>query len=102
MMKSQCQINYRLEDYAQMCNLSNYRFCHRFKEEMGMSPMIYRKLCRLKKTKLLMKVFPERSIAQIAEDVGFESVPYFCRAFREYYHITPTAYKKSLESPVTK
>jgi len=94
MMKSQCQKNYTLDEYAKMCNLSSYRFSHKFKEEMGMPPMIYRKLCRLKKTRILMRAYPSWSIAKIAEVVGFESTSYFCSAFKEYFNITPTEYRK--------
>lgn len=94
MMKSQCQKNYTLDEYAKMCNLSSYRFSHKFKEEMGMPPMIYRKLSRLKKTKMLMRAYPSASIAKIAEMVGFDSTSYFCSAFKEYFGITPTEYRK--------
>ena len=94
MMKSQCQKNYTLDEYAKMCNLSSYTFSHKFKEEMGMPPMIYRKLCRLKKTRMLMRAYPSWSIAKIAEMVGFESTSYFCSAFKEYFNITPSEYRK--------
>ena len=95
MMKSQCQKNYTLDEYAKMCNLSSYRFCHKFKEKTGMSPMVYRKLCRLKKTSILIRKYPTWPISQIAESVGFESVSYFCSAFKEYFNITPGEYKKN-------
>jgi len=95
MMKSQCQNNYTLDEYAKMCNLSSYRFCHKFKEKTGMSPMVYRKLCRLKKTSILIRKYPTWPISQIAESVGFESVSYFCSAFKEYFNITPGEYKKN-------
>lgn len=97
MMNSQCQNNYTLDEYAKMCNLSSYRFCHKFKEKTGMSPMIYRKLCRLKKSRVLMRVYPDRTISDIAELVGFESPSYFCSAFKKYFNITPNDYKKSIE-----
>jgi len=97
MMKSQCQNNYTLDEYARMCNLSSYRFCHKVKEKTGMSPMVYRKLCRLKKAHILIRVHPAWSVYQIAEQVGFESVSYFCKAFKEYFRITPGEYKKEIE-----
>lgn len=97
MMNSQCHNNYTLDEYAKMCNLSSYRFCHKFKEKTGMSPMVYRKLCRLKKTRILIRKHPTWSISQIAESVGFESVSYFCSAFKEYFNITPSEYKKEFE-----
>lgn len=97
MMNSQCQSNYTLDEYAKMCNLSSYRFCHKFKEKTGMAPMVYRKLCRLKKARILIRKHPTWSISQIAESVGFESVSYFCSAFKEYFNITPSDYKKELE-----
>ncbi|MBR3932327.1 MAG: helix-turn-helix transcriptional regulator [Clostridia bacterium] len=97
MMKSQCQNNYTLDEYAKMCNLSSYRFCHKFREKTGMSPMVYRKLCRLKKARTLIRARQTWSISQIAESVGFESVSYFCSAFKEYFNITPSEYKKEFE-----
>ena len=57
--------------------------------------MVYRKLCRLKKTSILIRKYPTWPISQIAESVGFESVSYFCSAFKEYFNITPGEYKKN-------
>ncbi len=98
MMQQQPQKNFTLEEYAEMCNLSKYHFAHRFKKEMGMSPIAYRKLWRLKKAYNLL-LFTNGTIEEISVNVGFGSSTYFCTAFKEYYDFSPTSFRKLNKKP---
>ena len=36
----------------------------------------------------------QKSVSSIAEETGFTSSGYFCRKFRQYYHMSPNEYRK--------
>ncbi len=36
----------------------------------------------------------QKSVSSIVEETGFTSSGYFCRKFRQYYHMSPNEYRK--------
>jgi AraC-like DNA-binding protein len=61
---------------------------------MGTSFIDYLKDYRLAMAARLLSA-SDASILEIAEDVGFESLSYFNRAFKKRYGMTPTQYRKN-------
>ncbi|GGD93038.1 helix-turn-helix transcriptional regulator [Paenibacillus nasutitermitis] len=63
------------------------------KEIYHCTPMEYLLEYRLEQAKLLM-MKTERSIAQIAEEVGFRHAPYFSSCFKRYCGLSPLQFRK--------
>ena len=84
------------ETLARIANLSETRFHYVFEEITGISPMKYVRIQRLQKAQKLL-LTSNMSIGEVAESVGFENLPNFCRSFKKYYHITPKQYRKARE-----
>jgi AraC-like DNA-binding protein len=65
-----------------------------FRDTMGTSFIDYLKDYRLAMAARLLSA-SDASILEIAEDVGFESLSYFNRAFKKRYGMTPTQFRKN-------
>jgi AraC-like DNA-binding protein len=74
---------------AELIHLSEYRFCHLFKESMGLSPLNYMNEVRLKKAHHLLEQ-KEMTISEVASAVGFQDYNNFGRLFRKYYGYAPS------------
>lgn len=66
-----------------------------FKNNLGIAPKQYISDIKLKKSKLLIKegVY---TISEVSRMLGFNSIHYFSRKFKQQYGITPTDYAKTL------
>ncbi|HEO6946683.1 TPA: helix-turn-helix transcriptional regulator, partial [Streptococcus agalactiae] len=65
-----------------------------FKEVYGMSIAAHMKQHRMEEAAKLLKK-SGMSIAQIAKNVGYESQSRFTTAFKDYYGMLPTEYRKN-------
>lgn len=74
---------------AQLIHLSEYRFCHLFKESVGLSPLSYINEVRLKDAHQLLER-KDMTISEVAAAVGFQDYNNFGRLFRKYYGYTPS------------
>ncbi len=79
---------------AQMIHVSESRFIHLFKEEMGMSPLKYINTVRLHKAKHLLES-GECSVMEVAALVGFSDYNHFGRMFRESFGCTPVQARRN-------
>jgi len=77
------------QELAELVHLSEFRFCHLFKESLGQSPSNYINEVRLKKAYHLLEQ-KEMTIAEIAAEVGFQDYNNFGRLFRKYYSFSPS------------
>lgn len=66
-----------------------------FKNNIGVAPKQYISDLKLKKSKLLIKE-SIYTISEIANMLGFTSIHYFSRKFKQQYGITPTDYAKTI------
>ena len=83
-----------LEEVAGVQNLNPSYFCRLFKKASGSGFVDYLNFVRIcKSEKLLAK--SEKSILEIAYDVGFSSVSYYNRIFKRYKNCTPTEYRRA-------
>lgn len=77
------------KELADIIHVSEYRFCHLFKESVGKSPLKYINEVRLKKAYYLLEQ-KEMTVCQVAAAVGFQDYNNFGRLFRKYYGFAPT------------
>ncbi len=82
-------------DYANMCNLSESRFSHLFKEIMNISPQQYLVDIRIQKAKSLLED-TDLPISKISDIVGLQNQHYFSRMFKKYTLLSPLEYRKSM------
>lgn len=84
--------NYPISRYAEMCNLSESRFSHLFKEHTGSSPAQYILNIKIQRAKELIEN-TDLSILQISEIVGMQTQNYFSRVFKKHTGISPMKYR---------
>lgn len=78
---------------AEVSGISEIYFRKLFTEIYGMTPKQYIIQIRMNKAKELL-VTEGITVRQIAEEVGFNEVYSFCKAFRKMSDCTPTEYRK--------
>ena len=100
-----------LEQLAGLCGLSRYQFLRRFEKTTRVTPKAWLIRLRLEHACALLRGSqlrgsellgselrdseqrgPNRTIAQIASEVGFYDQSHFTRAFRQAYGVTPSRY----------
>ena len=74
-------------------NISKYHFCRQFKKATGMTVMAY-----LLKTRIVLAAEELKKtdlpVSEISENLGFSSLSYFCRVFKQERGVTPLQYRK--------
>ena len=80
---------------ANECHLSVSRFGNVFKHSVGISPMAYLAEVRMAAAANLLRE-TDRSVMQIASDVGYDTLSSFNREFKKTYAISPLRYRKSM------
>lgn len=66
-----------------------------FRNNMGIAPKEYLSTLKLEKSKLLIKE-SKYSISEISDILGFSSIHYFSRKFKQEFGITPTDYANKI------
>ena len=82
-----------LQDVANIVNLNPSYFSHTFKNEMKVSFTQYLNQVRIKHSQLLLKN-TDRSLQDIAYDVGYERQQYFSKIFKQITTMSPSTYRK--------
>ena len=90
--------NISLADLAGICNVSPAHFCRLFKNITGKTPIQYLTDIRLYEAEALLKN-SDKSISQIACEVGIPDICYFSRKFKEQFGLTPSQVKSSVHIP---
>lgn len=78
-----------LNHLSNLIDVSPQYLCTLFKNVIGSRPSQYINHLRVSKAKELMLIHPEKTIAQIARAVGFESPSYFTSVFKKQEQRTP-------------
>ena len=98
-------INYIAEHYAEkiyvekladIIMVSPDYFTKMFKDSIGKTPVDYINGIRVNRSMQLL-IDSEKSIAEIAEEIGFCNANYFHKIFKQYTDKSPLAYRKSLK-----
>lgn len=92
MMREDVSGELSLSEFAQSVNLSVWRLCHVFKNDVGMPPMRYLRLLRMERAKdLLESSF--LSVKEIGFRVGLTDESHFVRDFKATYGLSPACYR---------
>ncbi len=90
---AECQSSHvSLKEVAMRVNLSPCHFCAVFKKQAGVTFSQYRTRQRLEKARDLL-ADPARRVSDVAFEAGFESIPYFNRAFRRQFGCSPSEFR---------
>ncbi|VGO14013.1 HTH-type transcriptional activator Btr [Pontiella desulfatans] len=87
-----------IPDLARKLGISYSAFRQRFKQITGLPPGQFQIQIRLNKARNLLRNSP-LSVADIAEQLGFESIYYFSRLFKKKTGCSPLAYRKQADAP---
>lgn len=80
-----------MEELAKVSGRSLSTFKRDFKEQFGTSPAAWIRNKRLEQAAFLIKS-QSRSVAEVSEEIGFESVSHFIKAFKDKFGLTPSKY----------
>lgn len=81
-----------VDELSKLAHFEKSYLTVKFKEIWGISPMKYVNWLRIERAKVLIAM-TDMSITDIAREVGFGSVHYFSRYFKEKENITPNEYR---------
>jgi len=81
-------------DIAQHVSIAEDHLTFCFRQELGTTPIEYLQRYRVNQAKRLLKD-SERSITEIALDVGFSDSGYFSRIFRRITGMSPEAFRRA-------
>ncbi len=81
-----------LEMIADSASISKSGALHIFQSGIQNSPVAYLIQYRLAQAAGQLCT-TQKSVSVIAEETGFTSAGYFCRKFRQHYHMSPNAYR---------
>ena len=94
-----------LNDLTNLVHLDKSYLIARFKKMWGIPPLKYINHLRIERSKVLLAM-TDKKATEIAREVGFQSIHYFCRYFKEKEGMTPNEYreerKKHLLSDIKK
>ena len=79
---------------AERLGISTAYFGKLFNEFTGTKTLDYILKVRMEKAQELLLGEPDRSIAQIAEEVGYNNSTYFTTAFKKFYGVTPSRFRE--------
>lgn len=85
--------NINIEQLAQELNVGYSYFRQMFRKYTGISPTQYHLSLRIQRAKDLL-ISTDKSLKEIAIDLGFESYFYFSRVFKDKTGINPKEFKK--------
>ncbi|OAS24553.1 response regulator [Paenibacillus oryzisoli] len=86
--------NVSLTEMASRCHMSVSHFCNVFKRQTGMTLINYVNKIRMEKVRVLL-LEPDLKIYDIAELVGYSTMSYFNRIFKELEGLSPNEYRKA-------
>ena len=88
--------NWTLSKMAEFCGYSESHFSTLYKKNYVTSPISDLIKIKMEHAKLLLK-YSSLSVSDVAEAVGYSSIYYFSKYFKNHYNVSPTEYKKSAE-----
>lgn len=92
MMKERITEGISISEIAYELNMSPANFSTKFKKVMGISPNEYFKNLKLIEAKKMLK---EKSVTEVAYDLGYDNISHFIGLFKERFGITPKKYMLS-------
>ncbi|MGC1509665.1 AraC family transcriptional regulator [Ketobacter sp. MCCC 1A13808] len=93
LMKSNLHGDLELETLAELAHLSKYHFSKRYKEITGYAPIQHFIHLKMERACYLLDV-SSRSVAEVAETLGYDDAHYFSRLFKKVTGLSPREYRK--------
>ena len=91
-LESNFQQEIYLDDLAKRSGMSRATLLRHFHAALGVTPMIYLRNLRLRHAaELLLKT--DLNLKEIADQSGFARMPYFFKAFKDCYGVSPLEYR---------
>ena len=87
-----------LEELAFLFRTNRSTLCKEFRRETNKSLGEYLADKKTEEAKKLL-LYKEKSITQIADELKFDSVPYFCEFFKKQTGLTPSEYRQRAGAP---
>jgi len=81
-----------LEEIAKTLDMNREYFCRLFKKTVGITFVDYVNLVRISQAKRLL-ISSQKTIVEISSELGFSSVSYFTRVFKNITNSTPAIYR---------
>lgn len=81
-----------LEEISSKLGMSREYFCRCFKKATGLPFIDYLNTIRVKRAEYMLMT-AKKSISEISDEIGFSSVSYFTRVFKNITNSTPSYYK---------
>lgn len=86
--------NLEIRELSKISGLSESRFKHKFKQEVGITPRDYINKRKIKEAKILLK--GDENITSLAVKLGFDTSNYFSVVFKRYTSYTPSEYRNKI------
>lgn len=86
--------NITVEELAKVAGFSKYHFSRIFSSVLQESLAHYVNRIRMEKALFLLAHRPDLNMTDIAYEMGFTDSAIFSRAFRNYYGVTPSGYRR--------
>lgn len=86
--------NITIEELAEVAGFSKYHFSRIFSSVLQESLAHYVNRIRMEKALFLLAHRPDLNMTDIAYEMGFTDSAIFSRAFRNYYGMTPSGYRR--------
>ena len=90
---SRLHYHWSVNELADIAHMSRSVFAERFSQKIGLPPLAYIAQHRLRVAAYMLRQ-TSLNCASIGEKLGFSSENSFCLAFKKYYELTPSAYRK--------
>ena len=91
-----CRQNYArpigVADMARVAKMSRFHFTRLFQKAWGVSPGRYLGLVRLEQSMHLVRAGGS-TVKELAQQCGYSSANYFCKAFRKHFGVPPGGFK---------
>jgi AraC-like DNA-binding protein len=85
------RVSMNIDHLVTISGLSKYYFLRLFKKAFGLSPITFQRRCQIEKAKELL-LYTDMTITEIGEEVGYDSIHAFSRAFKQVVGVSPMHY----------
>lgn len=90
-----------VDELASIANVSPSHLAHTFKKQTGYAPVEYVLKMRIERAMMLL-THSNKTVAEIAEEVGYDSTTAFIKIFKRKTNYSPSAYRRLQKSSATR